>query len=156
MQLCNGRGTIKNVCIVFVNRTILFFFYVPIKTNMSTIIVGAKWCGYSQTQFNKLGCSDDGSCTIQEKKNANDDTAGTNPIQFIWCETDTPGEKVENPHPACDSNNLSGEMTGFPTWIHQEGEGENATLEVMQSGMVDPCSDQVKKYFANCDKLQTE
>lgn len=117
---------------------------------MSTIIVGAKWCGYSKQQFEKLGCSEDGSCTIQEKVDANDPETGTNPIQFVWCETETAGQKVENPHKACDTNNLSGEMTGYPTWVHQEGEGEGATLEVMQSGMVDPCSEQVKKYFAGC------
>ena len=121
---------------------------------MSTIIVGAKWCQHSKNQFDAFKCEDtDGSiaCTIEEKEKK--DSAATKKIDFVWCE-DENREKIfdvdGNPiHEVCDPNNFEDKslMTGYPAWIHQE----NEKLSVMQTGMVNPCDDNVKQFFSGCD-----
>lgn len=121
---------------------------------MSTIIVGAQWCGYSQKQFDALQCTESGdgaiACTIEEK--VNKDSTETKKIDFVWCE-DENREKIldsaGNPiHDACDPEKLEDKtlMTGYPAWIHKEDD----KLSVMQTGMVDPCNDNVKQFFSGC------
>ena len=123
---------------------------------MSTIIVGAQWCGFSQQQFDALKCteSDDGAiaCIVEEK--VNKDSTETKTIEFVWCQDEDRNPilnaDMEPIHPACDPEKLENktQMTGYPAWIHQEGD----TLSVMQTGFVDACDDAgVKAYFSGCD-----
>jgi hypothetical protein len=71
---------------------------------MSTI-AGAKWCGFSVKQYDKLQC--------EEKE------AGThrcsNGHTFVWCEGDSGGEKSK--HAVCSG------VQAYPTWFEQKDDG---------------------------------
>ena len=68
---------------------------------MSTI-AGAKWCGFSWKQYNKLGCKEKaGTLTCDDHT-------------FVWCEGDN-GEKSE--HPVCAN------VRAYPTWFEQKDDG---------------------------------
>lgn len=100
-------------------------------TKQPLTVIGAQWCGYSQKQFNELGCSDTSTESETCKAKFNE-AYGGQPVNFVWCQ-DEKGQPINQDKPECKVEGVQ----GYPTWLKKEGD---KFVESEHKGYKAPCS----------------